>query len=133
MKIKSKQYAQALFELTKEKNKSDVDALVLKFVENLKRNSEFKKIDEIIKSFIQIYNRENNIVEAEIMSAKELNVDQLQSVKDFIGKKYESEEVILKNEVDESILGGVSVKVGEEVTDFSIGGQLKQLKNCLVK
>lgn len=133
MKIKFKQYAQALFELTKGKSESDVDVIVLKFVDNLKRNGDFKKSDEIIKSFIQIYNRENNIVEAEVASAKELNTDQLQNVKDFIGKKYESEEVILKNKVDESILGGVSVKVNDEVTDFSIGGQLKQLKDCLVK
>ena len=34
MKVKSKQYSQALFELTKEKSESDIDALVLKFVKN---------------------------------------------------------------------------------------------------
>ena len=133
MKIKSKQYAQALFELTEGKSESEIDALVLKFVENLKRNGDFRKSNEVAKNFVHIYNRENGIVEAAVTSVKELSEDQLKQVKDFIVKKYEVKEVILESKIDEGMLGGISVRVGDEVTDFSVGGQLKRLKSYLSK
>ncbi len=133
MKVKSKQYSQALFELTKGKSESDIDALVLKFVENLKRNGDFRKVDEVIKSFVDIYNAENDIVEVEVVSSRKLTDEQLQKIEKFIIEKYSAKEVVLSNKIDESILGSVLVKVGEEVTDFSIGGQLKQLKGYLAK
>lgn len=133
MKVKSKQYAQALFELTEGKSESEVDALVLKFVESLKRNGDFKKSDDVMKDFVKIFNKENAIVEAEVVSARELDEGQVEKIKDFIGKKYEAKEVVLESKVDDNVLGGVVVRVGEEVTDFSVGGQLKSLKNYLSK
>lgn len=133
MKVKSKQYAQALFELTEGKSESEVDALVLKFVESLKRNGDFNKSDDVVKDFVKIFNKENAIVEAAVVSARELDESQIGQIKDFIVKKYESKEAILQSKVDDNVLGGVIVKVGEEVTDFSVGGQLKSLKSYLSK
>lgn len=133
MKIRSKQYSQALFELTDGKGESEVDALVLKFVENLKRNGDFKKSDDVLKDFVKIYNRENGIIEAKVLSARKLSEDQLKEIEKFIIEKYSAKEVILDSEIDENILGGVSVRVDDEVTDFSVSGQLKRLKSYLSK
>lgn len=133
MKIKSKQYAQALFEMTEGKSESEVDGLVLKFVENLKRNGDFRKANEVVKDFSQIYNEKNGIVEAEILSVKKLNEDQLKKVEGFVMDKYLAKEVVLRNKVGENIIGGISIRVGDEVFDASISGQLKELRNCLSK
>ena len=133
MKVKSKQYAQTLFELTQGKSESEIDALVLKFVDNLKRNGDFKKSDDVLKDFVKIYNRENGIVEAKVLSARKLSEDQLKEIEKFIIEKYSAKEVVLDSEIDENILGGVSVRVDDEVTDFSVSGQLKRLKSYLSK
>lgn len=131
MKIKSKQYAQALFELTKGKSESEIDVLVFKFVKNLKMNGDLKKSNEILKIFVDIYNRENGIVEANIKSARKLDNDQLQQIENFIFNKYSAKKVILIEEVNKNLLGGIYLKVDDEVTDFSLNGQLKKMRSCL--
>jgi len=40
--------------------------------------------------------------------------------------------VILKNIIDESIKGGVILRVGDEILDGSIAGRLNDLKKILV-
>jgi hypothetical protein len=47
MKINTKQYARALYELTKEKSEKDVDVVIKKFVNDLKKIGMLDKVEEI--------------------------------------------------------------------------------------
>jgi len=73
MKITSQQYAQSLYELTKDKSQKDIDVVVANFVEVITKNNQMKMADGIVKKFQEIHNAENGIVEAEVVSREKLD------------------------------------------------------------
>ncbi len=133
MKITSKQYAQTLFELTQKKSESEVDGVIKKLAELLKKNRQLNLLSDIVKKFSEIWNKENGIVEAEVISRRELSESLQNETKEFVKNKYQAKEVHLKNKVDKNIKGGVIIKVGDEVLDGSVSRQLRELRKAMVK
>lgn len=133
MKITTKQYAKALLELTKDKREDEIDSIVLKFSKELKRQKKLKDADEILDRFSEIYNKESGIIEVEIISAREINDDQVDKIKSFIKDKYEAKKVMITKKIDEEIKGGIILKIGDEVIDGSISKKLKNLNLALKK
>lgn len=131
MKTTSTQYAKALYELTKGKNNQEIDGIVSEFAKFLAKSGNLKKAPQIIENFENIYNKNNGIVEAEVISREELKGDLRVEIENFIKKKYKTEEVLINNKIDESIKGGIIVKVGDEVMDGSLKNQLNKLNKLL--
>jgi len=132
MKISIKQYSQTLFELTDGKSESEVLDAVKKFFERLKADGQIKNVNGIIGKFSEFHNDSYGIVEARITSRSELGKEEKEKIENFIGKKYGAKKVEIENIIDEKIKGGIIIKVGDEVLDASISGQLKRLRNKLV-
>jgi len=132
MKLSSSQYAQALYQLTKNKPENEVNVVIEKFVNNLRQNGLTGKVNEIIKKFIEIYNKENGILQAKIITVRELNEEMIEKIKDNLRRKYQAEKIELETMVDEKLKGGIKIIVGEDILDGSIAGRLAKLKNSLV-
>jgi len=132
MRISPKQYAQTLYDLTDGKSKPDISKSVADFARYLHKERKLKLADRIIEQFGKIYNNEKNIVEAEVRTAEKLSAGTEKKVKEYVEKKYNAKEVVLKNIVDESVKGGIIVKVGDEVMDGSLRGKLERLRKILV-
>ncbi len=133
MKITASQYATTLYELTQNKNKSEINVVVKKFTEQLIKNRKNKLSVKIIEKFSGIYNQKNGIVEAEITSREVLSNELRNKVSNYVSTKYKAKEVILNNKIDESIKGGMIIKVGDEILDASVAGKLKKLESILIK
>lgn len=132
MKTTSTQYAKALYELTKGKNNQEIDGIVSEFAKFLAKSGNLKKAPQIIEKFKNIYNKNNGIVEAEVISREELKGDLRVEIENFIKKKYKTDKILMNNRIDESIKGGIIVKVGDEVMDGSVKGRLTRLKNKII-
>ena len=132
MKISTPQYAQALYELTKDKPESEVSVVISKFVKDLKRKGLLNKADEIVKRFTEIYNKENGIVSARVFIDREFGDDIIEEIAKAIKERYKAEEVELAIIVDEKLKGGVKIVVGEEILDNSVVGKLGKLRKALV-
>jgi F-type H+-transporting ATPase subunit delta len=133
MRISARQYAQTLFDLTDGKSKSEIDKSVADFARHMNKERKLKMAGKVIEQFEKIYNRKNGIVEAEVVTAEKLSDKAEKKVKNYIQRKYDAKEVVVKNIVDSSIKGGMIVKVGDEVTDGSVVGRLSELKKVLIK
>lgn len=133
MKVSKAQYAKTLLELTDGKSEQEVSAIVQKFAEMLKNDGQLKNAGNIMKKFSELYNAKHGIVEAEIVSKSEMGESELRKIEEFIVKKYGGNKVEIRNIVDESIKGGIVIKVGDEVIDGSVSAQLKRLKRELVR
>ncbi len=131
MKVSPTQYATTLYELTKDKNKSEIDAVVKKFTEQLIKNRKNRLFGKIIEKFGGIYNQKNGIVEAEITSRETLDKDVSNKLRNYVSTKYKAKEVVIKNKVNENIKGGIIVKVGDEIVDASIKNHLINLSKLL--
>jgi F-type H+-transporting ATPase subunit delta len=133
MKITAQQYAKTLFESTDGKTETEVSDIVKRFAEILKKDGQLKNVKKIMEKFSDLYNSEHRIVEAEIVSWEALSNELSNKLQKFLKEKYDVKEVIIKNTVDEKIIGGIIVRVGDEIMDGSILNQLKMLKNNLSK
>ncbi len=111
MKISVSQYATALYDLTAEKSKREIDGVVKKFSELLRKNNQLKLADKIISKFNDIYNQKHRIVEAEVTTARRLASHQVHKVESHIKEKYKAKEVIIRNKIDEKIKGGIVIKI----------------------
>jgi len=74
--------------------------------------------------------RRQGKVEATVVTAVELDAPVRQRVAAALSETLAAP-VVLKTEVEESLLGGLLVRVGERVYDASIGGELRRLKDSL--
>lgn len=132
MKISSKQYAQALFELSKDKDKVEVLEVVGNFANFLVKNNDFFKLDKILNDFNNLWNREFSIVEAKISSAHPLTNEIKDLLKEYLVKSSFAKEVVTDSVVDKNILGGVVIKYGDRIFDASLKTNLSRLKQTLL-
>jgi F-type H+-transporting ATPase subunit delta len=131
VRITTLQYAQALYELTKDKPENEVSIVIEKYVANLKRQGLLNRAESIIKKFTEIYNKENGIVKAKVFTSREMDESSVQEIAKVIKEKYAAEEVELEMTVDKKLKGGIKIVVGEEILDNSIAGRLTSLRTIL--
>jgi len=132
MRITSAQYAKSLYEATLEKSHAEVDVLVSNFVKILSKNGQMRLTREILRKFEAVSNMKNGIVVAEVKSREKLNSELVDKLNNYIKEKYSAKDVVIKNTIDEKIGGGVIVKVGDEIFDASVKGQLSKMRKVLV-
>lgn len=131
MKITPKQYAQTLFEVTKDSSADDMLKILDKFLKILVDNNQFSQIEKILSNFNEIWNRENNILEAEIITARELSEIDLLNINKFVKRKAGKSEVAVKMIIDESLKGGFVVRLRDEIFDSSLRNRIASLKQAL--
>ncbi|WP_077369533.1 F0F1 ATP synthase subunit delta [Anaerosalibacter sp. Marseille-P3206] len=87
-------------------------------------------IKEISEYYDFLYNEEKNIVLATVVTAVPIGKAEEEKLKTTLTKKL-NKDVQLKNVIDESIIGGVMLKVDNKVIDGSIKGQLDSMMKNL--
>lgn len=128
MKKKSNlQFAKALYEVTKNLPKNHLPEAIKQFVLILQKNNKLKKIDCIMEEFVSYSKKQVGIKNIEIESARKLEQPTLNKIKKIFGKKSEITEII-----NDSLLGGIKIKVDDLVYDASLKLQLKSLRQQLI-
>lgn len=133
MKATATQYAKTLYELTIDKTRQEIDGVVSKFLEELQRNGQIKIADQVVNKFQEIYNAENGIVEAEVVTREKISESLENKVKNFIKEKYFAKHVEIHNKIDENLRGGIIIRVGDEILDGSLDRKLRELRSILEK
>lgn len=131
MRVTAGQYAKALYELTEGRSDAEISGVLARFVATLSRNGQLKLKNEIADKFAKVFNAKNGIVVAQVRSREKLDSGSVDKLSGFIKHKYQAEKVVIENVVDEKIDGGVVIRVGDEILDASVKGQLKKMRNVL--
>ncbi len=85
----------------------------------------------IIREYVKLANDARNIMEAEVTTAMPLAQEQHAA----LSKKLSvvtGKTIILKTQIDKTIIGGVIVKIGDKLMDGSVVRQLEIMKNALL-
>jgi F-type H+-transporting ATPase subunit delta len=133
VRITAKQFALSLFESADGKPAGQVRVVIKKFVELLAKKNKIILAEKITKEFAKIWNEKRGLVEAEIISARELSRKMVKLLKGHIAKISGAEEVKAVEKVDKDMLGGVIIKYGDRVLDGSLRGSLMELKDKMIK
>ncbi len=72
-----------------------------------------------------------NIVRIDLLSAKELNKNQMKDITEALKSKYKGMELEVKNFVDPSLIGGIQVIANGESIDISLRSILERMKESL--
>jgi F-type H+-transporting ATPase subunit delta len=84
-------------------------------------------LEGICKQFQALLRKLNQTVLAEVTSAVELNEAQQQSVREKVMAMTNAQQVELDARVDPDLIGGVIIKVGSQLIDASLRGQLRRI------
>lgn len=86
----------------------------------------------ICKHYQALLRKLKNTVLAEVTSTLELNEAQQDAVKQKVQQMTNASSVELETKIDSDLIGGVIIKVGSQVLDASIRGQLRRISNSLM-
>lgn len=87
-------------------------------------------IEAVLKSYKSLLNEKNNIIEGIAITAIAMSKEELKSLETKLSSKY-NKNVTLENKVDESVLGGVLVRLGNEEIDGTVRTRLANMKESL--
>ena len=112
-------------------SKTDKDAAAVNFLQALVENSRLLALPEIERQFAQLKNAHEGVADARIESAFPLDDAALEALVKPLQAKFGSN---LKASVvvDQSLIGGVRVIVGDQILDSSVRGRLDAMKAALV-
>lgn len=84
-------------------------------------------LEEIGKKYLALLRELNQTVLAEVTSTVELNEDQKNTVRERVKSMTDARDVDIETKIDPSLLGGVVIKVGSQIIDSSLQGQLRRI------
>ncbi len=100
------------------------------FVTVLTENERLAVLPEIAGQFESLRNAHEGVVDAQVASAFPLSEVQLAELNATLQAKY-GRQVKVSVSVDPDLIGGVSIRIGDEVIDTSVRGKLAQLASAL--
>ncbi|MBF7016575.1 F0F1 ATP synthase subunit delta [Staphylococcus durrellii] len=106
---------------------------LLNMLKVLASNRHLGMVSEVYSSFNHLYNKHNNRDYAVIESVYALSNEELDEIGKKIIQQTKLSKVLLKNEINEQLIGGIRVKVGTKVMDASIQNDLAQLEKNFKK
>lgn len=84
-------------------------------------------LPEVCEQFQTLLRQLRQTVLAEVTSAIELTDEQKESIKQKVMATVQASQVELATQVDPELLGGVIIKVGSQIIDASLRGQLRRI------
>ncbi|MCU6763607.1 F-type ATPase subunit delta [uncultured Roseburia sp.] len=91
------------------------------------------QIPDIVQEYKKIVREHKHILSAELIYAAKPQEEQIASIKEYLKKEYQCQDVELELKADPQLLGGFVLKVGNEEYDWSYSGRLKQLQQKLIR
>lgn len=88
----------------------------------------FAEVVSMLTYFIEMANEANSVFDCTVISAKPLTTDEENSISSAFAKKVGVKELNITNVVDSSIIGGLKVRIGNQVFDSSLSTKLKSLQ-----
>lgn len=108
------------------KFEADTQSLIMILLEKRRLNL----MPLLAKTFRKQLNKARNIDVAKVSSAKPLAGEQLDEIKSNLEKIF-GKSLEIETEIDETLIAGVKVNVGDQVLDSSVKAKLKQMRQLL--
>ena len=107
-----------------------VNPEIERFLKLLVERRRIQYIKEIVTMYQELLDEELNIARGEVITAYPLTSEEKKELEEIL-KEYLKKEVILESKVDEEIIGGIKIKIGDLIFDGSLKTQLGKLKEII--
>ena len=109
-----------------------LNQLLTKFLCFLISKRRFFYVEKIIKDFTETCSKKRGEIKAELIAAKEMKENEINSVKNDLVKSFDSK-IKLNFKNDPSLIGGLIIQVGSTMIDTSIKNKLKKIENKMIE
>lgn len=109
----------------------EVQESTRRFLELLARKGRVDIADQIAKAYIERYNDYAGIIEVQVSVARDLGPDQKEALHEKL-ESITSKKVQLEVRVDESLRGGMAVRIDDTVIDGTVKHKLEELQEQLM-
>lgn len=127
MKLTPRQYAELLYELTRDAQKAELEERLRRFAQFLVRRRATALLPRIFAAFNELWNEQKGIVEIELTSARRVGGEFKTKLRRALGAKT----VAIKSRADPLLIGGLTLKINDTIIDGSVRGLLVRLKEAL--
>jgi len=107
--------------------KGSADDQTLNFLHFLCSKERLGLLPDVCASFEESYLEEKGILNAFVVSAEALSEAQTTRMAEKLAAKT-GKQIRIHARVDASLIGGFTIQVGDEITDFSVASQLERFK-----
>lgn len=111
----------------------DKPALFGDFLQLLQRNGRFDMIRDVAHAFEELYRASNRIFKVSIISAAELSMEVRGRMTDLLRRHIGEGTLECSFEVDNKLIGGFKVLLGNELLDATVATQLNRIRLDLIK
>jgi len=111
--------------------KDGIGTLVKSFIKIIASNNREHLLYHISGAFVELYNEMNKIITANVTSAVALDNEMRDNIRKIISVLDHSD-IQIEEKVNEKLIGGVVLRVGDQQIDASVSRQLRLLKNELI-
>lgn len=108
-----------------------LDAQQINFVKLLADNERLSAMGDIAHQFEMLRNQHEGVLEVSITSAFPIDKAQIESIVVTLAQRYGRKHIKANVAVDPELIGGVSIRIGDEVIDASVRGKLAQMASAL--
>ena len=105
-----------------------IESKTSNFIKVLGESKRISLLPHISKEYRKLLSGTKGSTEVLITSAFELTDEQLKKFADSLKGRY-GDSLTVEQVIDKSLIGGFSIKCGDEVTDYSVKGKLEKLRN----
>ncbi len=103
------------------------------FLKILSDNGREEILEEVLLRYEELVKEHLGKIEVEVTTAVELTDEELDRIKERLGRSLEGREVILQTSVDPNILGGAVFRFGGRMIDSSVRGRLASLREEMLE
>lgn len=107
--------------------KNKVSELTVLFYKLLVKKERESALPEIAKAFIEQYKVFNNIHTVKLTTAVPLSDELIESILEQIRATTDMQDIELQTKVDESLIGGFILQIGDKMVEGSVAYDLKQI------
>ena len=120
------------FQLVESVLKEHLSGISMSMIRLVIKNNREAYLPAIARNFRDLYRKSRGIKTASVKTAREVDEAVKKQISDLIGKTYEAD-VELTTSVDEELIGGFILTIGDLQYDASVLSSLKNMKKKLVQ
>lgn len=119
-------YAEALFDLTKDQRGERLQKILQAFAAFLYKKNILKRAPQIIAAYEAYSKKQAGIISLKITTARDIDTKTVEHIKKVFGSTVEATQA-----VDTSLIGGVVIATEDAIFDASLKTQLRRLEQSL--
>ena len=104
-----------------------------RFINEIIKQGREKQLTDICERFIDLYNEAHNIARVSVTTAMPMDDNMRAKLLEVVKNKYNYSKLELNEIIDENIIGGMVMRIGDMQLDSSIRRQINDLKKELLQ